>query len=92
MQTFGQLAEKIALAAKEQLYIADSAVESLPTPDFEKEVGLPAALFGTNARARARRAEQFLGWKPSEHGLGEEARHCVTREAEGLGLQTLPTI
>ncbi|CEJ90677.1 hypothetical protein VHEMI06444 [[Torrubiella] hemipterigena] len=91
--SFGEIAQKIALAAKEQSYIGDTSVDSLVAADFQTEgKGFIPLLFGTNARSRSHRATKYLDWKPTSHNLEQEIKQCVAREAEALGLQKLATV
>ena len=84
-QSFGEISDRVAEAAAQQgLIEAGGSTEELDKA--EADVALPhgSILFGTNARSRARRAREVLGWEPREEGLEAEIPRAVAEEAKLL--------
>lgn len=45
----------------------------------------PTALYGSNARSKARRGRELLGWAPSHVSLEDDIERTVQLEAKSLG-------
>lgn len=87
-QTFRHLSERVAELAVGKGFIPSAAGIDQVLGD-EANMLLPHAtvIYGTNARSRARRGQEVLGWKP-EHvpGLEQGIVEAVDVEAKLLGL------
>ncbi|KPM43929.1 hypothetical protein AK830_g2651 [Neonectria ditissima] len=85
--TWEAIAQKIADKAHAKGLIAAAEVEQLDKP--ESDAVLPAAdvLFGSNARSKARRGVELLGWTPAEEDLDAEIPRALAEEVERRGNQ-----
>ncbi|TDZ26090.1 Uncharacterized protein Cob_v000061 [Colletotrichum orbiculare MAFF 240422] len=81
---FGEISKLVAAAAKEKGLIPTDDVEELGPQDSDRVLPHGTVIFGTNARGRARRAEEVLGWKPKGESLEDEIPKSVDREASDL--------
>ena len=57
-------------------------MEELDGSAFDKVLPHGSILFGTNARSKARRASELLGWEPKEGSLEVEIPRAVAEEAQ----------
>jgi hypothetical protein len=83
------LSSLITNEAYKQGIIKEDAT-SMEVIDAEKAdllSGHASILWGTNARTRANKARQTLGWSPLGLSLADTIPDLVRREAEGLGLK-----
>ncbi|KAK7417232.1 hypothetical protein QQX98_004666 [Neonectria punicea] len=80
--TWEETAQKIANEAHAKGLIATAEVERLDKP--ESDAVLPAAdvLFGSNARSKARRGVELLGWTPTEEDLDAEIPRALAEEVK----------
>ncbi|OJD34076.1 aldehyde dehydrogenase [Diplodia corticola] len=69
---FGEIAQRVAAAARKLGLDVDEEVEALAAEEADKVVGHASVLLGTNARGDARRAAEKLGWSP-KHGSLQQA-------------------
>ncbi|TDZ27472.1 Uncharacterized protein C8035_v010421 [Colletotrichum spinosum] len=83
-KSFGEISKLVAAAAKEKGLIPTDDVEELGPQDSDRVLPHGTVIFGTNARGRARRAEEVLGWKPKGESLEDEIPKSVDREASDL--------
>ncbi|CAM1506189.1 Fc.00g058300.m01.CDS01 [Cosmosporella sp. VM-42] len=81
---FAEISDKIASAAVEQGLIKTIEVEALQKPEADTVLPHGSVLFGTNARSRARRAAELLGWRPQGESLEAEIPRAVAEEAKRL--------
>ncbi|KAM5358599.1 hypothetical protein ACJZ2D_015144 [Fusarium nematophilum] len=78
---WAEISERVAQAAKEQGLLESTEVEELHRPDADTVLPHGSVLFGTNARSRARRAAELLGWKPTGESIEAEIPRAVAEEA-----------
>ncbi|KAH8680639.1 hypothetical protein BX600DRAFT_444838 [Xylariales sp. PMI_506] len=83
--SFGEISAKVARAAVEQGFNASDEVEELHKPEADTVFAHGSVLYGTNARSKARRAADYLGWAASEQSLEVEIPRAVAEEAKSLG-------
>ncbi|KAI1256436.1 hypothetical protein MGN70_001560 [Eutypa lata] len=79
--SFADLSEKIGRAAREQKLISSEEVEALDPSSADTVLPFAKVFYGTNARGKARRATELLGWKPHEEVLDAEIPKAVAEEA-----------
>lgn len=59
------------------------------SPEEAKEVaGFEALSWGLNSKGFAKRARQYLGWRPKGRSLENEIPYIIDEEAEDLGMKT----
>ncbi|KAF3010311.1 hypothetical protein E8E14_006181 [Neopestalotiopsis sp. 37M] len=80
--TFGEISEKVARSAVEQGFNTKATVEELHKPDIDTVLPHGSVIFGTNARSKARRATEYLGWTPREESLEANIPSTVAIEAQ----------
>ena len=78
---FADISDKIAKVALENGLIKTAEVESLSKEDSDKVLPAGSIFFGSNARAKGRRASALFGWKPVEGKLEEDIARVVKDEA-----------
>lgn len=84
-QSFGEISERVAKTAVDQGFNKSTDLEELGKDAANTVLPAGATFFGTNARSKARRATEFLGWKPSENSLEDEIPRAMKEEADSLG-------
>lgn len=85
VQTFGDIAKRIAETAKTEGLIEEANVKSLSVDEANKIMPHGAVLLGTNAKLKSTRARQELGWSPSQHSMKEDIARLLKDEAGRLG-------
>ncbi|KAH8895669.1 NAD(P)-binding protein [Thozetella sp. PMI_491] len=83
---FGEISKRVAAAAVKQGLIPTDDVDQLNAVDSDKLLPHGTVLYGTNARSKARRAKELVGWAPQHETLEEDIPRTVEAEAEQLGL------
>lgn len=81
-KTFGEISEKVARSAVEQGFNTKATVEELHKPDIDTVLPHGSVIFGTNARSKAQRATEYLGWTPREESLEANIPSTVVIEAQ----------
>ncbi|KAH7161141.1 hypothetical protein EDB81DRAFT_783874 [Dactylonectria macrodidyma] len=84
-----EISQRIGRDAHDKGYIATAEVESLVSPEVDALLPAAAVLFGSNARSKARRGTELLGWKPAGEGLEAEIPRAVEEEAKRLGISKI---
>ncbi|KAM0417429.1 hypothetical protein ACHAPT_012578 [Fusarium lateritium] len=79
--SWADISDRVAQAAKDQGLLETTEVEELHKPDADTVLPHGSVLFGTNARSKARRGAELLGWKPTEEGIEVEIPRAVAEEA-----------
>ncbi|RSL82263.1 hypothetical protein CEP51_005271 [Fusarium floridanum] len=79
--SWADISDKVAQAAKDQGLVDTTEVEELHQPEADTVLPGGSVLFGTNARSKARRGVELLGWKPTEEGIEAEIPRAVAEEA-----------
>ncbi|KAK0385493.1 hypothetical protein NLU13_6673 [Sarocladium strictum] len=83
---FGDISSRVASFAAEQGWIANRDVDEVLGDEANNLLPHSTVLYGTNARSKARRAIERLGWRPQHvNGLEAEIPRAVTEEARALG-------
>ncbi|RYP04920.1 hypothetical protein DL764_004132 [Monosporascus ibericus] len=80
--SFVELSERIGRAAREQKLISSEQIEALEPSSADTVLPHATVLYGTNARGKAGRASQLLGWSPHEEPLETEIPKAVAEEAK----------
>ncbi|ETS84177.1 hypothetical protein PFICI_02202 [Pestalotiopsis fici W106-1] len=80
--SFGEISEKVARTAVEQGFNTKDTVEELHKPDIDTVLPHGSVIYGTNARSKARRAREHLGWTPREESLEADIPNTVAIEAK----------
>ncbi|RYP71392.1 hypothetical protein DL769_004700 [Monosporascus sp. CRB-8-3] len=80
--SFAELSERIGRAAREQKLISSEQIEALEPSSADTVLPSATVLYGTNARGKARRARELLGWNPHEEPLETEIPKAVAEEAK----------
>ncbi|KAJ4317295.1 hypothetical protein N0V84_007431 [Fusarium piperis] len=79
--SWADISNRVAQAAKDQGLLETTEVEELHNPEADTVLPHSSVLFGSNARSKARRGAELLGWKPTEEGLEAEIPRAVAEEA-----------
>ncbi|KAL6405077.1 hypothetical protein AUP68_11920 [Ilyonectria robusta] len=77
---------RIAREAHNKGYISTVEVESVYKPEMDSLLPAAAVLFGSNARSKARRGAELLGWTPTGESLEAEIPRALAEEATRLGV------
>lgn len=83
---WNELAEEIAFESQKQGFIKSAEVKILEGEEWDKLKAVGVALWNVKSRAKAVRASEVLGWKPSERSLKDEVPDIVGSEAKRIGL------
>lgn len=84
LQSFGDIAQRIASAARSQGLIKEANVKVLSVEEANKVMPHGAVLLGTNAKLRSTRARKELGWKPSQPAIENDIERLLKDEAGRL--------
>ncbi|KAK2015214.1 nucleoside-diphosphate-sugar epimerase [Colletotrichum eremochloae] len=79
--SFGEIAQLIATAAVERGLIPRAAIDVIDSEEADSLLPYGTAMYGTNARSKALRGKEVLGWVPVREGLEDEIPKAVAREA-----------
>ncbi|KAF4462619.1 nucleoside-diphosphate-sugar epimerase [Fusarium albosuccineum] len=79
--SWADISDRVAQAAKDQGLVKTTEVDELHKPDADTLLPHGSVLFGTNARSKARRAAELLGWKPTGESIEDEIPRAVAEEA-----------
>ncbi|RYP44542.1 hypothetical protein DL768_008991 [Monosporascus sp. mg162] len=80
--SFAELSERISRAALEQKLINSEQIEALEPSSADTVLPYATVFYGTNARGKARRASELLGWNPHEEPLETDVPIAVAEEAK----------
>ncbi|KAI5921434.1 hypothetical protein F4810DRAFT_722224 [Camillea tinctor] len=80
--SFADVSQKIASAAVQQGLIKTKTVEELVGTEADKVLPAGSIMYGTNARSKAQRAKELLGWTPKEDSLDAEIPRAVAEAAK----------
>ncbi|CZS89138.1 related to nucleoside-diphosphate-sugar epimerase [Rhynchosporium agropyri] len=84
---WGELSKLVGKTAFDKGYIKEKDTKAM-TPDEAKEAaGFEALSWGMNSKGFAKRAREYLGWKPTGRSLEDEIPFIVDGEAEHLGIK-----
>ncbi|KAJ4394063.1 hypothetical protein N0V93_003280 [Gnomoniopsis smithogilvyi] len=84
---WGDVAKWIADELVKQGFMAEPKVEET-TVEYVAKLGFYAgATWGLNSKSFAKRARQYLGWKPTKGGLKEIIPNAVSSEAVRMGIE-----
>lgn len=86
VQSFAEISQHIATEACRQGLMSTDKVDPVSGDEANSLLPEGTTLFGTNARSKARRGKEVLGWNPSHEDLAVEIRRIVTQEKYELGL------
>lgn len=81
-----EISQRIAREAHSKGYISNVEVESVYKPEMDSLLPAAAVLFGSNARSKARRGAELLGWTPTGESLEAEIPRALAEEATRLGV------
>lgn len=84
-QTFGSIATSVAQAAYKQGLVDKVEVATVDAEAGDKLIPHASILLATNARTRATKARDLLGWRPSSESLQDYIGTAVKDEASRLG-------
>jgi nucleoside-diphosphate-sugar epimerase len=84
---WGELS-KMGETAYQKGYIKEKGVKLMSTEEAKEAAGFEALSWGLNSKGIAKRAKQYLGWKPRGRSLENEIPYIIDGEAECLGMKT----
>ncbi|KAH6692714.1 hypothetical protein F5X68DRAFT_201453 [Plectosphaerella plurivora] len=82
--TFEEISRKVTAVAVEQGLIPARDVETLSPQELDSILHRATALYGTNARSKARRAKELLNWTPNHVSLEDDVTRTVELEVARL--------
>jgi nucleoside-diphosphate-sugar epimerase len=85
---WGELSKKIGEVAYQKGYIKEKCVKPMSPEEAKEVAGFEALSWGLNSKGFAKRARQYLGWKPKGRSLDNEIPYIIDGEAENLGMKT----
>ncbi|CAL3962818.1 unnamed protein product [Diplocarpon coronariae] len=84
---WGEVSRWVGEYAFNRGYIKDKRVGAMTSEEAEKLAGFEAVSWGLNSKGFAKRAREYLAWKPTGRTLEEEVPDIVDAEAELQGLK-----
>ena len=85
---WGELSKKIGEVAYQKGYIKEKGVKPMSPEEAKAVAGFEALSWGLNSKGFAKRARQYLGWKPKGRSLENEIPYIIDGEAENIGMKT----
>ncbi|KAI0435750.1 NAD(P)-binding protein [Xylaria telfairii] len=85
--SFAEISKETAAAAVKQGLIPNDDVEELNGAEADSSLPHGNVLYGTNARSKALRGKELLGWAPHHESLSEAIPDAVKTEAQRLSSQ-----
>ncbi|KAH7369318.1 hypothetical protein B0T11DRAFT_72374 [Plectosphaerella cucumerina] len=83
--TFEDISRRVAKVAAQRGLIPAEDVVSVSPEEVNGVLHRPTALYGSNARSKARRGRELLGWAPNHVSLEDDVERTVQLEAKSLG-------
>jgi hypothetical protein len=84
---WGEISKEIGKVAFKKGYIKEEGVKPISTDEAKEVYGFDALSWGLNSKGYARRAREYLGWKPKGKSLKGEIPDIIESEAKSLGLK-----
>lgn len=84
---WGEVSKWVAADAYKKGYIKTEELKPMGTEEAEKTAGFEALSWGLNSRGQAKRAREYLGWKPVGRSLKDEIPYMIDAEAKAQGLE-----
>ena len=86
-KTFSDISHRGTTFAAAQGWITNDEVDEILGAEASNLLPSAESLFGTNARGKARRAFELLGWQPRHaDGIEAEIPRAFMEEAKSLGI------
>jgi nucleoside-diphosphate-sugar epimerase len=85
---WGELSKKIGEVAYQKGYIKEKGVKPMSPEEAKAVAGFEALSWGLNSKGFAKRAREYLGWKPTGRSLENEIPYIIDGEAENIGMKT----
>ncbi|KAI1296963.1 hypothetical protein F5Y03DRAFT_410105 [Xylaria venustula] len=82
--SFGEISKRVVAAAYGLRVLPGEDIEELNGEQADNLLPHGVALFGTNARSQARRAQKLLGWTATHETLEQEIPQAVEEEARAI--------
>jgi len=83
---WGEVSKWVAEDGFKKGYLKTDEVQSMEVDDAKEVAGFEAVSWGLNSRGTAKRARQYLGWKPHGPSLKEVIPLMIDAEAKKQGL------
>ncbi|KAI0968432.1 hypothetical protein F4678DRAFT_443010 [Xylaria arbuscula] len=90
--SFGEISKRVVAAAYGLTLLPSEDIEELNGEQADNLLPHGVALFGTNARSQAHRAQKLLGWTATHETLEQEIPRVVEEEARALRLLKAPVL
>lgn len=84
---WGEISKLVGKVAFEKGYIKEKEVKAMDPVEAKKVAGFEAESWGLNSKGFARRAREYLGWKPTGKSLEDLIPDILDEEAKLQGLQ-----
>jgi nucleoside-diphosphate-sugar epimerase len=84
---WGELSKKIGELAYHKGYIKEKGVKPISPEEAKEVAGFEALSWGLNSKGFAKRARQYLAWKPKGRSLENEIPYIIDGEAENIGMK-----
>lgn len=84
---WGEISKEVGEVACKKGYIKEKGTNAMDVEDAKESFGFEALSWGLNSKGFAKRAREYLGWKPKGRTLVDEIPDIVDSEARDLGMK-----
>lgn len=84
---WGEISKQVGKIAFEKGFIKEKDAKAMNVDEIKGLVGFEGVSWGLNSKGFAKRAREYLGWKPHARSLEEELPYIIQSEAERKGIK-----